>query len=85
MTHVVTKACIGCKDTACAKACPCDCFHEGPEMLYINPESCIDCEACVVECPVEAIYLDDDLPEERRSDLTLNAEMVLIHPIFEIG
>lgn len=52
-------------------------------MLYINSETCIDCEACVVECPVEAIYRDDELPEADQGDLALNAEMVLIHPVFE--
>ena len=82
MTFVVTKACIGCKDTACAKVCPTDSFQEGPEMLYINPESCIDCEACVFECPVEAIYHESDLPKERLDDLKLNADMVKIHPVF---
>lgn len=82
MTHVVTTACIGCKDTACASACPCDAFHEGPEMLYINPENCIDCELCVAECPVEAIYLDDDLPEQRREDLILNERLSKTYPVF---
>lgn len=83
MTHVVTKACIGCKDTACAKVCPCDCFHVGPEMLYINSECCIDCEQCVAECPVEAIFHEDDLLQENRSDLQLNAAMVERFPIYE--
>lgn len=85
MTHVVTKACMGCKDTACATVCPCECFHVGPKMLYINPEMCIDCGACVVECPVEAIYSDDELPEISKNDLKLNAEMALIYPLFEAG
>ena len=85
MTHVVTKKCIGCKDTSCATVCPCDCFHEGPEMLYINPDLCIDCGACVVECPVEAIYQDDDLPEEFSADLELNAKMVEVYPQWPAG
>lgn len=80
MTHVVTKDCIGCKDTACVTACPCDCFHEGPEMLYINPEDCIDCEACIAECPTEAIFHEDDVPKEFLSDIELNARMSLILP-----
>ena len=80
MTFVVTKQCMGCKDTACVAVCPCDCFHEGPEMLYINPENCIDCEACVPECPVEAIFHEDDLPENSQEDLLLNAKMVQIYP-----
>ena len=80
MTHVVTKACIGCKDTACITVCPCDCFHEGPEMLYINPEDCIDCEACVPECPTEAIFHEDDVPKESFADIALNARMSSILP-----
>ncbi len=82
MTYVVTTTCIGCKDTACAQVCPCDCFHEGPEMLYINPEVCIDCDACVAQCPVDAIYPEDELPEENKADLELNAQMVEVHPVW---
>ncbi len=74
MAFVVTKKCIGCKDTACVTVCPCECFHEGPEMLFINPEVCIDCGACEVECPVEAIFYDEDVPAEHQSDIQLNAE-----------
>jgi len=81
MTHVVTQKCIGCKDTACVTVCPCEAFHEGPQMLFINPESCIDCEACVIECPVEAIFHEDDLPAEFENDLQLNAKMSEIHPV----
>ena len=80
MTFVVTKQCMGCKDTACVAVCPCDCFHEGPDMLYINPENCIDCEACVPECPVEAIFHEDNLPDNSQEDLLLNAKMVQIYP-----
>lgn len=82
MTYVVTTTCIGCKDTACARVCPCDCFHEGVEMLYINPEHCIDCDACVAECPVEAIYHEDDLPQEHKADQQLNAQMVKKYPVW---
>lgn len=52
-------------------------------MLYINPDSCIDCEACVVECPVEAIYRDDDLPDESRPDLEINAKMAEVYPVWQ--
>ena len=55
MTHVVTEPCFGCKYTDCVDVCPVDCFHEGEQMLYINPEECIDCQQCVAVCPVEAI------------------------------
>ena len=80
MTYVVTKKCIGCKDTACVTVCPTECFHEGPEMLYIDPDNCIDCGACAPECPVEAIYQDDDVPPEHFADIALNMEMVQVYP-----
>ena len=57
MTFVVTEACIKCKYTDCVEVCPVDCFHEGPNMLVIDPEECIDCTLCEPECPVEAICL----------------------------
>ena len=76
MTHVVTRQCIGCKDMSCANVCPTECFHIGPEMLFIDPENCIDCGGCIPECPVEAIYIDEDVPEQYRSDIELNALMV---------
>jgi ferredoxin len=55
--------------------CPVECFYEGEKMLYIHPDECIDCEACVPECPVEAIYLDENVPEEWHEYIALNAEM----------
>ena len=73
MTHVVAEPCSGCKYTDCVVVCPVECFYEGEQMLYIHPEECIDCEACVPECPVEAIYHEDNLPEEWKSYLELNA------------
>ena len=82
MTFVVTQSCIGCKDTACANVCPTEAFHEGPKMLYINPDNCIDCEGCVVECPVEAIFRDDEVPEEFKADIELNEKMSLVYPVF---
>ena len=62
MTHMVTQPCVGCRYTDCVVVCPVECFYEGEKMLYIHPEECIDCEACVPECPVEAIFYEDDLP-----------------------
>ena len=56
MTYVVTDNCIKCKYTDCVKVCPVDCFHEGENMLVIDPEVCIDCGVCVAECPAEAIF-----------------------------
>ncbi|RZI47779.1 ferredoxin family protein [Rickettsiales endosymbiont of Peranema trichophorum] len=55
MTHVVTENCIKCKFTDCVEVCPVNCFHEGENMLVINPDECIDCGVCVAECPAEAI------------------------------
>jgi ferredoxin len=81
MTYVVTKACIGCKDTACVVHCPTECFHEGPDMLYINPDNCIVCGACEVECPVEAIFHEDEVPQNRRDDIQLNAKMAELYPL----
>lgn len=75
MTHVVTEACFGCKYTDCVLVCPVDCFHEGEMMLYIDAEECIDCQQCVAECPVEAIFHEDDVPEQWRGFIELNAEM----------
>jgi ferredoxin len=65
MAYVVVDECRDCKYTDCVAVCPVECFHEGPDMLYINPEVCIDCNCCVSECPVSAIYADVDLPEEK--------------------
>jgi ferredoxin len=79
MTYVVTRLCQGCKDTACLTVCPVDCFYEPtepsaekPDMLYINPDECIDCDACVPECPWEAIYAEADVPKQFQSDTALN-------------
>jgi len=80
MAHVVTEACFGCKYTDCVVVCPTDCFREGEQMLYIDPDPCIDCEACVPECPVEAIYYEDNVPEEWRDYIALNAEMASVCP-----
>ncbi len=75
MTHVVAQPCDGCRYTDCVVVCPVECFYSGETMLYIHPDECIDCEACVPECPVEAIFHEDNLPEEWASYLALNAEM----------
>ena len=63
MTYVVTETCIKCKYTDCVDVCPVDCFREGPNMLVIDPDECIDCTLCVAECPVEAIFAEDDVPD----------------------
>ena len=55
MTHVVSENCIKCKYTDCVDVCPVDCFREGPNMLVIDPDECIDCAVCIPECPANAI------------------------------
>jgi ferredoxin len=81
MAFVVTQPCVGCKYTDCVTVCPMDCFHEGERMLYIDPADCIDCEACVPECPVEAIYHENAVPEPWRHYVALNAEKARLHPV----
>lgn len=75
MTHVVTESCIRCKYTDCVDVCPVDCFREGPNMLVIDPDECIDCAVCIPECPVNAIYAEEDVPPAQRSFTALNAEL----------
>jgi ferredoxin len=75
MTYVVTENCIKCKYTDCVEVCPVDCFYEGPNFLAIDPEECIDCSLCEPECPAEAIFTEDDCPEDQRHMLELNAEL----------
>jgi ferredoxin len=80
MAHVVTSACFGCKYTDCVAECPVDAFREGEKMLYIDPEVCICCDQCVLACPVEAIFAEDDVPEDQREFISLNAEMAIKCP-----
>ena len=75
MTYVVLDKCIKCKYTDCVEVCPVDCFHEGPNMLTIDPEECIDCSLCVPECPVNAIVSEDDVPPGQEHLLQLNREL----------
>ena len=81
MTYVVTESCIKCKYTDCVDVCPVDCFHEGPNMLVIDPDDCIDCTLCVAECPVEAIFAEDDVPENQRKFTKINAELAKAWPV----
>ena len=81
MAYVITEPCIGTKDTACVDVCPVDCIHprkdeaefEASKMLYIHPDECIDCGACLPECPADAIYAEHDVPAEHRDDIMRNA------------
>jgi ferredoxin len=81
MTFVVGENCIKCKYTDCVEVCPVDCFHEGPNFLVIDPEECIDCTLCEPECPAEAIFPEDDLPEDQAAFLELNAELAQTWPV----
>ena len=82
MSHFIAEPCIGTKDTACVEVCPVVCIHptqdeadfEEAEMLYIDPDTCIDCGLCVDECPVKAIFPEEDLPEEWQSFIEKNTE-----------
>src|SRR5438045_5150584 len=73
MAHVVTDKCRGCKFTDCVEVCPVACFYELDNQLIIHPEDCIDCTACVAECPVEAIYEESDVPTEFQANTEFNA------------
>jgi ferredoxin len=75
MTFVVTENCIKCKFTDCVDVCPVDCFHEGPNFLVIDPDECIDCTLCEPECPANAIYSEDEVPEGQEQFIQLNAEL----------
>ena len=81
MTHVVTSNCKGCRFTDCVTVCPVDCFHGDDEMLYIDPEECIDCGACIDECPVSAIYTEDDVPASEEKWTAINAERAAGLPV----
>jgi len=74
MSYYVTQHCVDCKYTDCVSVCPVDAFHEGPRMLYINPDTCVNCDACVPACPVEAIYAEENLPSNFQHYLEINHE-----------
>ena len=81
MTHVVTESCIKCKYTDCVSVCPVDCFKVGPNFLVIDPDECIDCAVCIPECPVNAIYAEDDLPPGQEEFLNINRELAKLWPV----
>lgn len=81
MAYVVTDSCIRCKYTDCVEVCPVDCFHEGANFLAIDPDECIDCTLCVPECPVNAIFAEDDVPENQKHFIALNAELAKKWPV----
>ena len=80
MTFVVGENCIKCKHTDCVEVCPVDCFYEGPNFLVIDPAECIDCALCEPECPVDAIFAEEEMPEDQIDFIEINAEYAEIWP-----
>ncbi|HHJ40020.1 MAG: ferredoxin [Methylothermaceae bacteria B42] len=81
MAFVITENCINCKYTDCVDVCPVDCFHEGPNMLVIDPDECIDCTLCEPECPANAIFSEDEVPKNQQVFIELNAELSKSWPV----
>lgn len=80
MAYIVCEPCVKCKYTDCVDVCPVDCFAEGVNFLVINPDECIDCGACVPECPTEAIFEEDEVPEKWTEYIELNAKLAETWP-----
>jgi ferredoxin len=80
MPFVVTESCIKCKYTDCVEVCPVDCFYEGPNMLVIKADECIDCALCEPECPVDAIKSEDEVSDAQKEFIALNIELAEIWP-----
>ena len=82
MTYVIAEPCIGVKDRSCVAVCPVDCIHEGTvdvdgvsyDQLFIDPDTCIDCGLCEPECPVDAIFMGDEVPEQWSKFIQINAD-----------
>ena len=83
MAHVVAEPCIKCKYTDCVAVCPVDCFHEGVNFLVIDPDTCIDCGLCVPECPTQAIFPEEDLPEKWHEYIEINAKYTSDWPVID--
>ena len=75
MAFIVTESCIKCKHTDCVEVCPVDCFYEGANFLVIQPDECIDCGLCEPECPVDAIFPEDEVPPGQEEFIDLNARL----------
>src|SRR5258707_8743672 len=75
MPYVIAEPCVNVKDRSCVDVCPVDCIYEGPDMLYIHPDECIDCGACEPECPVTAIFPEEDVPANLKSFVQLNRDV----------
>jgi len=76
MTYTICETCIDVKDRACVDECPVDCIYEGERMLYIPPDECVECGTCEPACPVEAIFCEDDVPEQWAQFTAENASFV---------
>ena len=76
MTYIIVEPCIGVKDKSCIDVCPMDCLHgnDSDEMVYVDPEECIDCAACIPECPVDAIFAESETPEKWKHFIQINAD-----------
>ena len=74
MTYIIAEPCIGTKDTACMTVCPVNCFFDAGDFLVIQPDECIDCGLCVPECPVSAIFPEDEVPDEEQEYIEKNAK-----------
>lgn len=83
MTYVVTENCINCKHTTCVECCPAEAFREGPNFLVIDPQACVDCDLCVHECPVDAIYADYKVPADQQAFIELNQRLSKVWPIID--
>ena len=75
MPHIITEPCIGVKDQSCVDVCPVECIYEAADQLYVHPDECIDCGACVPACPVSAIFPEEDVPSEWEGIIQKNAEL----------
>ena len=81
MAYVVTESCVNCRYTDCVDVCPVDCFKMGPNFLVIDPVECIDCAVCVPGCPVNAIYAEEDVPDDQRQYIEINRDLAQTWPV----
>jgi len=80
MPYVIAEPCINVKDKACVEVCPVDCIYEGPDMLFIHPDECIDCGACEPVCPVKAIFAEDEVPDQWKKFTDMNKQFFKDNP-----
>ena len=85
MTFIVTEKCIKCKYTDCVEICPVECFHEGPNMLVINPDECIDCGLCEPECPINAIQSEYEITSNNKKFIDINKRLSKKWPLINVS